>query len=486
MIQFEKTWDNWDGWASWYGLADMPQLSGGKITLRSRKNAIALMRNSFGLLPTEFSSCYYEVDVEPLLPANDKRNSGVLYLTNISGSTFLGITYELGEWRTYGVPYNPSLGPYIGPGPWKIKIGFAISGTNNYGTYNTITLRRWMSINDVVYQFGENYEYSSPTISSYLPNLFDNITGEYPVDVGYQAPAIYWVSSASGVEVDVLRVSAMRGAVGATPDDISRFIDGTPRVFGSLFDGFDRGMRVTIERNIREVPTLGGPPRLIEVGPSNGALDRWVVESSFRVDRARAAAFEAAAPPYGTGPATIKVPPRFGEASFPGLAPAVVDDTGDSYNGVSVRSLESTGQVGVVTDLYGYTMTFELCCSGQSANNVQTTPTTTLPPTIQRKFRAHQLNDFSTVSVAGSAAGMGQPQAMLSKAGRRYDIGVNLDHLTIEEADALVAWFRGVRVQPFALPFAPLGSTSTQYIAKSLSFQRAGSWWDGSLEVIKA
>ena len=75
------------------------------------------------------------------------------------------------------------------------------------------------------------------------------------------------------------------------------------------------------------------------------------------------------------------------------------------------------------------------------------------------------------------------------KSGRRYDMGVNLDHLVLydNEADALVAWFRGIRGNKFSLPFSPLDDgTASYWIAKNLSFQRAGTWWDGTLEIVKA
>ena len=264
----------------------------------------------------------------------------------------------------------------------------------------------------------------------------------------------------------------------------------TYQLFGAPFDGFDRGTTVTIDRNIAVVDTLGGPPRLIERGPSSGALDRWTVSTTFAVPYDKAQAIQAAVPPYGTDTtAEINLPPRSGGSSFPGLGPASSGATFDTYAGVAVRSLESKGQMGVRVDLYGFGIEFDLFCTttGGGAINSAAAPTVTVPAFVARKFRAHQLNDFSKTQYAVSGGGVLAANSAKIKAGRRKDLNVALDHLTPDEADQLVALFRGVRTGAVTLPFDSDGRPgSGSFLLTGLSFQRQALFWDAKLEVSAA
>lgn len=261
-------------------------------------------------------------------------------------------------------------------------------------------------------------------------------------------------------------------------------------LFGAPFDGFDRGTTVTIDRNIVVVDTLGGPPRLIERGPSSGALDRWTVSTTFAVPYDKAQAIQAAVPPYGTDTtAEINLPPRSGGSSFPGLGPASSGATFDTYAGVAVRTFESKGQMGVRVDLYGFGIEFDLFCTttGGGAINSAAAPTVTVPAFVARKFRAHQLNDFSKVQYAVSGGGVLAANSAKIKAGRRKDLNVALDHLTPDEADQLVALFRGVRTGTVTLPFDSDGRPgSGTFLLTGLSFQRQALFWDAKLEVSAA
>ena len=261
-------------------------------------------------------------------------------------------------------------------------------------------------------------------------------------------------------------------------------------IFGAPFDGFDRGTSVEIDRNILVVDTLGGPPRLIERGPASGALDRWRVSTTLAVPWDKAQALQAAAPPYGTDTtAAIALPPRGGASSFPGLGPATAASSSDTYAGVALRSLESKGQMGVRVDLYGYGVEFDLFCTttGGYAVNSATAPTTTVPAFIARKFRAHQLNDASRTQYAVSGGGVLAATSSKVKAGRRKDLNVALDYLSPDEADQLVAFFRGVRTATVTLPFDSDGRPgSGSFVLTGLSFQRQALFWDAKLEVSAA
>lgn len=253
-------------------------------------------------------------------------------------------------------------------------------------------------------------------------------------------------------------------------------------LFGAPFDGFDRGVTVEIERNIRWIDTLGGVPVGLETGDPNGSTDSWRVRAAFSVQGDKRAAIESVMPPYGTATTReIVLPRRFGLPSFPGLGPDSSSVDGDLYDACTVRGFSSNGQRGVVVYLYDYELELEIACAGSGNPINDATPVVgTAPDCLARKFRAHQINDFSVTSRTVDAWGTPTYPQQVAQHGRRVDWGYNLDHLTIQEASEVTAFFRSARANRVMI-------AGQYYKLLKLSWNGgAGPWWDGTLEAVKA
>lgn len=262
------------------------------------------------------------------------------------------------------------------------------------------------------------------------------------------------------------------------------------RLFGAPFRGFERGMTVTIRRPIEEVETIGGPVLLIPHGTSH--LDEWRVETEFWVPEAWASDIEAMVPPYGdASESLIRLPPRLGGCSFPGLLPASTDSTGDVYLYPEVTRLECQGRKGPRLDMIGYYIDFALRERLDSAvkNPAKTAPTTSVPACLAGKFVAHQRQAWSNQTPAIVAGGTSaRSDFRPARHGSRVDYGVNLDHLDDLEASSLVALFRGARHNPVTVTVdrGPAGYGAVSVRLTGLSLHRSGLCWDGSLEMTAA
>lgn len=259
------------------------------------------------------------------------------------------------------------------------------------------------------------------------------------------------------------------------------------KLFGVNFDGFERGMTVTLKRPINVVDSIGGPPRLIPYGPA--ILDEWRVETELWVNAERAAELEAAVPPYGVPTdSSMRLPARGGVTSFPGLLPALAGADADRYDYAQVTRFEGQGRKGPALDLHGYFLYFTLrCWGGNQATNPATATTTTAPAWLAQKFAARQLQDWSSQEVIYTAGGAVTTYAR-SKHGRRKDVNLNLDHLTASQADELVGLFRGVRhnAVTVTLDNGADGQQSVSVHLLGLQLHRTGLHWDGTLETVLA
>lgn len=261
-----------------------------------------------------------------------------------------------------------------------------------------------------------------------------------------------------------------------------------PYLFGSSFDGFERGMTVNIQRRITVKDSIGGSVRMIPFG--GAALDCWKVETEFWCNATNAVLIEAAVPPYGVpGEKYLRLPGRSGVNSFPGLSPNTTDVYGeDAYYCDEVTRFESMGRKGPALNLYGYSVTLKLYESiDGGATNPATAPTTTAPTWLQQKFSARQLQDWSNTQRYGTEA-YGYFSASYIKHGRRKDVNLNLDHLTASQADQLVAFFRGVRenTTTISVDNGPSGIQSVSVYLVGLQLHRTGLHWDGTLETVLA
>lgn len=259
------------------------------------------------------------------------------------------------------------------------------------------------------------------------------------------------------------------------------------KLFDVNFDGFERGMTVSIQRPIQVIDSIGGSVKLIPYGPAE--LDEWRVETELWVKGEWAAELEAAVPPYGVPQTTdMYLPPRSSFASFPGLRPALAGSNADKYIHPQVTRFESQGRKGPIVDLFGYFMDFTLraWADGQATNQAST-PTTTLPTWLAQKFAARQIQDWSVQTATVSSGGF-RPTYLRSKHGRRKDVNFNLDHLTAAQANELVAFFRGVRhnVTTITCDNGPDGQQAVSVYLVGLKLHRTGLHWDGTLETVLA
>lgn len=256
------------------------------------------------------------------------------------------------------------------------------------------------------------------------------------------------------------------------------------------FDGFERGsVTCSIERRINWVDSIGGQRRGVPYATEQ--FDEWVISGEIWLDAARAQILEAKMPPYGTefssNYANLPKFPDIGNPDaeavyFPGIRGY---DTGDSalYGDVLVRHIESLGRKAPRVDLFGYSVEFALCLTGNA--NKATNPTTTPPAWLGSKFSARQLQDWSNVERMIYNIYGPNPYAPNVQHGRRFDINIQLDHLTDKMCDEIVAFFRGIRHRSanVTIDNGPNGTQTIPMYFEKLSFQRgAGLWWDGTLE----
>ena len=269
-----------------------------------------------------------------------------------------------------------------------------------------------------------------------------------------------------------------------------------PAFYGSPFEGFEAGtVSVEIDRKLTLVDTLGGRPVLIPYAPAD--KDEWLVTAEFWTSAAQAREIERRTPPRGSPVYPgISVPARYGENTFAGLAPAAANGSADTYiDPIMLQPLEVLGQKAVRVDLYGYRASFSLSCSSVSnpySSNPATAPTTTPPAWLPRKWRVHSIEDGSNerrvIGPGGKWTGSGNPIA----ANAIRPLSIQCDHLTTEQANELVAFFRGIRGNLFNLGFypGPVGvhiPANPDFVATKLVCKRdAGLLWSATLEVVAA
>lgn len=268
------------------------------------------------------------------------------------------------------------------------------------------------------------------------------------------------------------------------------------RLFGCEFQGFDRDATVTITRQIQVQESEGGSVTLIPTAPAQ--FDSWDIEVGLRVSAAQAQAIEASLPPYGApSENALRLPPRGGGASFPGLLPLTPGETYDLYAYPMASPLDVQGRVAIGADLFSYRMSLRFFAAHRVASNTPTASSTTAPEWLTGKAIAHSVVDPSAnvPTIRQATAGSKPLPAALdydfhpTKQGRTNKRTITLDCLSQDRADELVGFFRGVRHNPttITLDNGANGFEAISVYLTGLSFARGdGLYWTGSLEVVLA
>ena len=247
-----------------------------------------------------------------------------------------------------------------------------------------------------------------------------------------------------------------------------------------------------IERHIKWVDSLGGPPRAVQI-LSGPAEDVVPFSCTLWTGTANAAILEANMPPYAPGGITYLYHAGLASSAFwPGFGNWNAG-TSEWYLQNVTATIESQGKKAVGVDLFGYKLegSFAACGFGTALNergNVVPS-STTLPAILAKKFASHK-NQEASVSIAPNPVN-GAPFPLAVRQGRRWDSNVQLDHIETSDMDAVVNWFRAIRGTPFPIDssvsqaFGPLVSgTGTQAVARKLNVYRgSGWWWEAKLEL---
>ena len=318
--------------------------------------------------------------------------------------------------------------------------------------------------------------------------------------------AFFWSSTPDGTSAFERYCQYDNEAVGRGSDPkgnaksvrfiIDTFVDVPPKLFGAPFQGFDRDATVTITRQIQVQESEGGSVTLIPTAPAQ--FDSWDIEVGLRVSAAQAQAIEASLPPYGApSENALRLPPRGGGASFPGLLPLTPGETYDLYAYPMASPLDVQGRVAIGADLFSYRMSLRFFAAhrlGASAppTNTPTATTTTAPEWLTGKAITHSVVDPSTsiptISRFGASTAV-STNFHPTKQGRTRKRAITLDCLSQDRVDELVGFFRGVRHNPttIMLDNGASGFEAVSVYLTALSFTRGdGLYWTGSLEVVLA
>jgi hypothetical protein len=156
--------------------------------------------------------------------------------------------------------------------------------------------------------------------------------------------------------------------------------------------------------------------------------------------------------------------------------------------------IESMGRKAPGVDLYGYRFKGRFSAIGGAAiganplnerGNAHPVGIQSVPAVLSRKFIAHQIQVFSKPAYP---LPIHAPIYTGVRHGLRPDAAMSLDHLTSDEADEVVTWFRGQRDTVFSLasqyPFGPGRGNTVNAISRGLTVNRgAGWWWDLKLDL---
>lgn len=270
----------------------------------------------------------------------------------------------------------------------------------------------------------------------------------------------------------------------------------------ATFEGMEWDAEYTIDRGLVWADTIGGPPRAARLWAADGAYIHDAVDLGFSVwtDAAQAMPFEERMP----GQSGILAPGLTFDLGLPGLSTnAALPGFGNFNSGVWVyractllEPFEAFSRKGPRMDLWGYRCKTRFTALGNVAVGaspynergfVHPTGIQSVPAVLLRKFVAHQPQNYSRLAVP---LPVNAPRVAAAWNGTRIDMRMSLDHLSSDEGDEVVTWFRGQRDTPFSLTSdqasGPGQPNTINVIARELTVNRgAGWWWDLKLDLTR-
>ena len=263
------------------------------------------------------------------------------------------------------------------------------------------------------------------------------------------------------------------------------------------FEGIERDLLMRIIRPGKWIEPVGSTPIFspLYTGATPQAYDTVEMEFSLWTPAANAALLEAYLPPYATGKTfDLWLPGLSTVAAVPGFG------VWDGANGVwkiqkcTIKSgtrLESMGRKAPIVNLFGYRLTVRFCASVTLGGNenerggVAPTFSTTVPAIMPTKFIAHQIQDWS--NSFDPLPNQTVPTRAVVQHGRRMDAGQIGDHVDASTMDGWVMWFRAIRGDAFMLtmdrPFGPNNANTVNAVARTMTVNRVGAWWECKLDL---
>lgn len=278
------------------------------------------------------------------------------------------------------------------------------------------------------------------------------------------------------------------------------------------FDGIERDIEVTVDRNIIWKDSIGGPPLGVQKYPRTQAvfgvqpkgLDTVRATFTMWLNKTNGALLEQYLPPHHPIDDTevvnknnfkITLPATPGESAIPGFGqddPMLGTGFSTYHSCVLVGGLESLGQKSPGVALWGYRFSLVF----PSLGNARTVPGLPFYRLVLSKlFKVHQIQDYSVVHDPFPHADYFTANKITSQ-GRRYDAALQVQAATYLEMTSIVEWYRTARNQTVQLlasgtlfgPVDPFNSVYKTWNVKVLNlvFRRGqGKTWSGELTLSK-
>ncbi len=266
------------------------------------------------------------------------------------------------------------------------------------------------------------------------------------------------------------------------------------------FEGIERDLLMAIIRPGKWIEPVGSTPVFapLYTGATPQAYDTVEMEFSLWTPAANAALLEAYLPPYANGKTfDLWLPGLSNVAAVPGFG------TWDGASGVwkivkctvkSAQRLESMGRKAPIVNLFGYKLKIRFCASVSHGSTprwenerggVEPSWSSTVPAIMPTKFIAHQIQDWS--NSFDPLPNQDLPTRAVVQHGRRMDAGQIGDHVDASTMDGWITWFRTVRGGSFSLtmdrPFGPNNANTVNAVARTMTVNRVGAWWECKLDL---